>query len=210
VPAASGFESFPGRGVRGTVEGRVVLLGTAAFLTEQGVGNLPLERAEALRRDGQTVLLMATDGRVAGLLAVSGPVRPTTPEALDALRAEGLRIVMLTGDNRTTAEAVARRLGIGEVIAEVLPADKADVVRRLQSEGRRVVMAGDGVNDAPALASASVGVAMGTGADVAVESAAVTLVRPDLRALVRARRLSRAARATIRQNLLLAFAYNLL
>jgi Cu+-exporting ATPase len=156
------------------------------------------------------VLLLAMDGRFAGLLGVADPVRASTPEAIGSLHAEGLRIIMLTGDSRTTAEAVARRLGIDEVIAEVLPQDKAGVVKRLQSEGRIVAMAGDGVNDAPALAQAHIGIAMGTGTDVAMESAGVTLVRGDLRGIVRARRLSRFTMRAIRQNLFLAFVYNTL
>jgi Cu+-exporting ATPase len=155
-------------------------------------------------------MLTAVDGRYAGLLAVADEIRPAAAEAMRALQAEGLRLVMLTGDNRVTAEAVARQLGIAEVNADVLPAGKAAVVARLQSEGRTVAMAGDGINDAPALAHADVGIALGTGTDVAIESAAVTLVRPDLRGLVRARRLSRAVRRTIRQNLVLAFLYNVL
>jgi Cu+-exporting ATPase len=156
------------------------------------------------------VLLAAVDGRPAGYLAVADPVRPTTPEALAQLRADGLRLVMLTGDHRATAEAVARQLGLTEVIAGVLPAEKVAAIRRLQSEGRRVAMAGDGINDAPALAAADIGVALGSGADVAIESAGITLLQPDLRALVRARRLSRATRRTVWQNLFLAFVYNAL
>jgi Cu+-exporting ATPase len=210
TPAAE-FRAEPGRGVSGTVDGRRILVGTPAFLTEQGVNDqLPHERLHALRGEGRTVMLTAVDGRYAGLLAVADEIRPAAAEAMRALQAEGLRLVMLTGDNRVTAEAVARQLGIAEVNADVLPAGKAAVVARLQSEGRTVAMAGDGINDAPALAHADVGIALGTGTDVAIESAAVTLVRPDLRGLVRARRLSRAVRRTIRQNLVLAFLYNVL
>jgi Cu+-exporting ATPase len=211
LSAVSGFAATPGGGVRGSVGGADVLAGTAAFLAGAGVsGDPPRERAEALRAEGRTVLFAAVGGRYAGLLAFADPVRATTPEALAELRGAGLRLVMLTGDGRTTAEAVGRQLGLTEVIAEVSPAGKEEVVRRLQSEGRKVAVAGDGVNDAPALARADVGVAMGTGAGVAVASAGVTLVRADLRALVRAVRLSRATRATIRGNLALAFLYNVL
>jgi len=166
--------------------------------------------AEALRRDGRTVIFLAVDGTLAGLLAVGDRIKDTTPEALSELRKDGLRIVMLTGDSRTTAEAVARDLPIDEVIAEVQPADKAAVVKRLQSQGRRVAMAGDGINDAPALAQADVGIAMGTGTDIAMESAEVTLVKGDLRGILRARRLSRATVRNIRQNLGFAFGYNAL
>jgi Cu+-exporting ATPase len=165
-------------------------------------------RAEALRREGHTVLFVAVDGRYAGLVSVTDPIRATTPEALGLLHADGLRIVMLTGDNRLTAEAVARQTGVDEVIAGVLPAEKAAVVGRFQEQGHVVAMAGDGTNDAPALAKADVGIAMGTGTDVAMESAGVTLVKGDLRGIVRARRLSRFTLAAIRQNLFLAFVYN--
>jgi P-type Cu+ transporter len=211
VPEAQHFASVTGRGVEGEVEGQRVLLGSAAFLSERGVdADAAAVRAEDLRKDGQTVLFAAVEGRFAGLLGVADPVRGSTPEALKRLRAEGLRVIMLTGDNRTTAEAVARKLGIDEVHAEVLPADKSAVVRRLQAEGRVVAMAGDGINDAPALAAADVGLAMGTGTDIAMESAGVTLVRGDLRAVARARVLSRLTMQAIRQNLALAFLYNVL
>jgi Cu+-exporting ATPase len=209
--SAAEFRAEPGRGVSGVVDGRRILVGTPLFLTEQGVSNrLPQERLEALRGEGRTVVVVAVDGRYAGALAVADEPRPMAAEVVRDLQAEGLRLVMLTGDNRVTAEAVARRLDIPEVRAEVLPADKAAVVAKLQSEGRVVAMAGDGINDAPALAGADVGIALGTGTDVAIESAGVTLVRPDLRGLLRARRLSRAVRRSIRQNLVLAFAYNVL
>jgi Cu+-exporting ATPase len=209
LPKAEDFEALTGKGVVGTVEGRSLVLGTAALLAEHGVAADSLRpRAEALRADGQTVLLAALDGRLAGLLGVADPVRASTPEAIRLLHEDGLRLVMLTGDNRTTAEAVARKLGIDEVIAEVLPRQKAEVVARLQEQGRVVAMAGDGSNDAPALARAQVGLAMGTGTDVAMESAAVTLVHGDLRAIARARRLSRFTLSAIRQNLFLAFVYN--
>jgi Cu+-exporting ATPase len=187
------------------------MLGTAAFIAEHGVSTDEIrERLEAKRREGQTVLLAVVDGKLAGLLGVADPIRPSTPEALRLLREEGMRVIMLTGDSRTTAEAVARKLGIDEVSAEVLPAQKSEVVQRLQGEGHVVAMAGDGVNDAPALARADVGIALGTGADVAMESAAVTLVHGDLRAIARARRLSHLTVRTIRQNLFLAFVYNVL
>ena len=168
------------------------------------------DRAEVLRRDGQTVMFVAVDGRPAGLLGVADPIKPTTPEALALLRASGLRIVMVTGDSRATAEAVARKVGIEDVEAEVLPEHKIAIVKRLQAEGHRVAMAGDGVNDAPALAQADVGIAMGTGTDVAIQSASVTLVKGDLRGIVRARRLSQATMRNIRQNLFFAFVYNAL
>jgi Cu+-exporting ATPase len=167
-------------------------------------------RLEQLRKDGQTVMLVGVDGEVAGLIGVADPIKETTPEALQMLHAEGFRVIMLTGDSRGTAEAVAHKLGIDEVIAEVLPEQKGEVVARLQREGRKVAMAGDGINDAPALARANVGIAMGTGTDVAMESAAITLVKGDLRGIVRAKRLSRAMSAGIRQNLFLAFVYNAL
>jgi Cu+-exporting ATPase len=203
------FASVTGKGVRGTVEGRRVALGNRAMMEAEGVdaGELAA-RAEALRADGQTVMFVAADGEPAGLVGVADPIKATTPDAIRALRAEGLRIVMMTGDSRTTAAAVAAKLGLDEVIAEVLPDQKAEHVRRLQAQGRTVAMAGDGINDAPALARADVGIAMGTGTDVAMESAGVTLVRGDLRGIARARALSRATMANIRQNLFFAFAYN--
>ncbi len=209
------FESFPGLGVRGTVRGtagdQTVALGNIAFFTELALdpGDWP-RRSEELRREGQTTVLVAIDGVVEGVLGVADPIKASTPAALHELRAEGLDIVMLTGDARATAEAVGRELGLAEVVAEVLPADKARVVERLEAAGKTVAMAGDGVNDAPALASASVGIAMGTGTDVAIESAGVTLVKGDLSGIVRARRLSRATMRNIRQNLVFAFAYNAL
>ena len=179
------------------------------FLTDQGVGTGALEpAAEELRASGATAIFIGIDGKAAGVIAVADPVKQTTPEALAALRAEGVRVVMLTGDNRTTAMAVAARLGITEVEAEVLPDQKSAIVARLRQQGRVVAMAGDGVNDAPALAAADVGIAMGTGTDVAIESAGVTLLKGDLTGIVRARRLSRATMRNIRQNLVFAFAYN--
>ncbi|HEY2009348.1 MAG TPA: HAD-IC family P-type ATPase, partial [Rhizomicrobium sp.] len=193
----------------GTVEGKKVLLGNAAFMRSQGVDTSATEdEAERQRGEGATVINMAVDGKLAGILAIADPVKQSTPEALRDLAAEGVKVIMLTGDNRTTAQAVARRLGIADVEAEVLPDQKSAVVTRLQKQGRIVAMAGDGVNDAPALAAAEVGIAMGTGTDVAMESAGVTLMRGDLTGIVRARALSRATIRNIRQNLFFAFAYN--
>jgi Cu+-exporting ATPase len=206
------FRTVTGKGVLGHVEGHAVVLGNAALLTEQGVsvpGDLA-GRLGALRQGGQTVLLAAVDGRLAGLLAAADPVRATTPEAIGRLHADGMRVLMVTGDSRTTAESVARKVGIDEVIAEVLPADKRAVVQRLQGEGHVVAMAGDGINDAPALAQADVGIALGTGTDIAMENAGITLVQGDLRGLARERRLSQATMRNIRQNLFLAFVYNAL
>jgi Cu+-exporting ATPase len=208
---ARDFESVPGKGVVGKVDGRPVVLGNVALLTGHGIDTVDLlPRIDDLRKQGQTVMLAGVDGRLAGLVGVADPVRASTPEAIRALHDDGLRLIMLTGDSKTTAETVARRLAIDEVIAEVLPQDKIEVVRRLQRDGHVVAMAGDGVNDAPALAQANVGLAMGTGTDVAMESAGVTLVHGDLRAIARARRLSRATMRNIRQNLFLAFVYNIL
>ncbi|HEV2389031.1 MAG TPA: copper-translocating P-type ATPase [Candidatus Acidoferrales bacterium] len=207
--AAESFESLTGRGVRGRVENAAVALGNRKLLDELGVSAEAVAgKAETLRADGQTVMFVVVETRVAGLLGVADPVKPTTPEAIRQLHADGIRVVMLTGDSRTTAQAVAGKLEIDEVIAEVLPQDKASIVKRLQDEGRFVAMAGDGINDAPALAQAQVGIAMGTGADVAMESAAVTLVKGDLRGIVRARRLSQATMRNIKQNLFFAFVYN--
>jgi Cu+-exporting ATPase len=211
IAPTSEFASHTGKGVSGRVDGRVVLLGNIALLADAGVDPGPLSaRAEALRAAGQTVMFAAVDGALAGLIAVADPVKPTTAEALGQLKAEGLRLVMLTGDSKTSAQAVAAQLGIDEVIAEVLPDQKAAKVKELQAAGRIVAMAGDGINDAPALAQAQVGIAMGTGTDIAMESAGVTLVKGDLRGIVRARRLSRATMSNIRQNLLFAFGYNAL
>jgi Cu+-exporting ATPase len=208
---ARDFQSITGKGVIGKVEDRTVVLGNAALLADHHIDSGEWQaRLEALRADGHTVLLVAVDGRVAGLLGVADPIRATTPEAIHFLRQDGLRIIMMTGDSRTTAEAVARKLGIDHVYAEMLPADKSTIIKQLQNEGRIVAMAGDGVNDAPALAQAQVGIAMGTGTDVAMESAGITLVHGDLRAIARARRLSRATMRNIRQNLFLAFVYNTL
>jgi Cu+-exporting ATPase len=206
---ASAFESITGKGVRGEIDGRPVAIGNAKLVEELGIDAAAAGlQADALRADGQTVMHVALDGRLVGLIAVADPIRETTPEAIRALRAEGLQVVMLSGDSRTTAEAVARKLGIEEVMAEVVPSQKAEAIKRLQAAGRVVAMAGDGINDAPALAQADVGIAMGTGTDVAMESAGVTLVKGDLRGIVRARRLSRATLANIKQNLFFAFVYN--
>jgi Cu+-exporting ATPase len=208
---ARGFDSRTGRGVVGRIDGRDAGIGNPRLMEELGADAAPLSQiADEMRSEAQTVMFVAVDGRLAGLVAVADPIKDSTPAALEGLRAEGLRIVMLTGDNRTTAEAVARRLALDEVLADVRPDQKAEAVRRLQSGGRVVAMAGDGVNDAPALAQAHVGVAMGTGTDVAMESAGVTLVRGDLRGILRARRLSRRTMRNIRQNLFFAFVYNAL
>ena len=206
---AAEFESVTGKGVVGRVGGREVAIGNYALLEEMGVdpGSLTAA-AEVLREEGQTAIFVAVDRAAAGLISVADPIKASTPEAIEALHREGLRVVMLTGDSRTTALAVARRLGIDDVVAEVLPDEKAAAVKKLQEEGAIVAMAGDGINDAPALAQAQVGIAMGTGTDVAMESAGVTLVKGDLRGIVRALRLSRATMANIRQNLFFAFAYN--
>jgi Cu+-exporting ATPase len=211
LSGAQGFESLTGKGVRGAVDGRQVALGNHALLETLAIDPGALAaRAESRRREGETVMFVVVDGRPAGLLAVADPIKATTPDAIRLLHGEGLRIAMLTGDSRTTAEAVARKLGIDEVFAEVLPDQKAAQVKKLQAEGRSVAMAGDGINDAPALAQAQVGIAMGTGTDVAMESAGVTLVKGDLRGIVRARRLSRATMRNIKQNLFWAFVYNAL
>jgi Cu+-exporting ATPase len=211
IPPAADFRSITGKGVTGRMDGQTVALGNLRLMQDLGVPvDALLPEAEALRADGQTVMLVAVDGRPAGLIGVADPIKASTPEALRLLRASGLRIVMVTGDSRRTAEAVARTLGIDHVEAEVLPEDKRGVVMTMQGEGRKVAMAGDGVNDAPALAQADVGIAMGTGTDVAIESADITLVKGDLRGIVRARRLSQATMSNIRQNLFFAFVYNAL
>ena len=206
---AESFESLTGKGVRGRVEGSEVGLGNQALMRALGVDTGALEqRAEQLRAEAQTVMFVAIDGALAGLVGVADPIKASTPEALEQLRAEGLRVLMLTGDSETTAKAVAAKLGIDEVIAGVLPDQKAATVEAMQARGHVVAMAGDGINDAPALAQAQVGIAMGTGTDVAMESAGVTLVKGDLRGVVRARQLSRQTMANIRQNLVFAFGYN--
>ena len=208
---ASEFLATPGGGVRGRVLGKLVIAGTARFLKEQGIAvPAPGGATESPEAAGLTAIYLAVDGRVAGILFLSDEMKPSTPEAIHALRAEGLRVVMLTGDRREAAQRVAAELGIDEVQAEILPQEKGELVKKLRSQGRIVAMAGDGINDAPALAAAHVGIAMGTGTDVAIENAGITLVRGDLRGLVRARRLSRAAVGNIKQNLAFAFVYNML
>ena len=211
IPAVSGFQSFTGRGVAGSIAGAAVLLGNISLLREHHIETAGLDAAaEAHRREGQTVVFVAVGGKPVGLIAVADPIKPSTAEAIDALHSDGIRIMMVTGDSQTTAEAVARQLRIDEVRAGVLPAQKREIVRDLQRQGYHVAVAGDGINDAPALAEATVGVAMGTGTDVAMESADITLLKGDLRGLVRARRLSRATMKNVRQNLFLAFVYNAL
>jgi len=204
------FDSVTGQGVSGTVDGRSVLVGNSAWLESHGIATTMQEFAASMRSRGQTVMYAAVDGKLAGLLGVADPIKETTPDAIRQLHDEGLRIVMLTGDNQATARTVAAKLGIDEVVAEVFPDQKADAVKKLQAAGHVVAMAGDGINDAPALAQAHVGIAMGTGTDVAMQSAGVTLVKGDLRGIVRARRLSRATMRNIRQNLFFAFFYNAL
>jgi Cu+-exporting ATPase len=211
VPPVTEFQADVGRGVTGSIDGRPAVLGTRDLLDAHAVdvGSLAA-RADVLRRSGQTVMFLAVDGHAAGLLGVADPIKPSTPEALELLRRDGLQLVMVTGDNEVTAQAVAATLGIEQVRAGVLPARKREIVAELESRGAVVAMAGDGINDAPALAQATVGIAMGTGTDVAMESAGITLVKGDLRAIVRARRLSRGTFRNIRQNLFLAFVYNAL
>jgi len=209
LSAVTDFDSPVGKGVVGRVDGQPVVSGSAKFLSEQGIDASPLAAAaEAQRQKAATVIFVGMAGQLAGFVAIADPIKPTTPQALQALKAAGVRVVMLTGDGKTTAEAVGRQLGIDEVVADVFPEDKAAVVKRLQGEGRVVAMAGDGVNDAPALAQATVGIAMGTGTDVAMESSGITLLKGDLMGIVRARTLSRATMRNIRQNLFLSFAYN--
>jgi P-type Cu+ transporter len=211
VSPATEFDTVPGKGVTGTVDGRRLVVGNTVLMASLGIdpGDLPA-RADALRHEGQGVMMVAIDGKAAGLIAVADPIKESAITALKALHAEHIHVVMLTGDSRTTAAAVGRKLGIDDVVAEVLPDQKASAVKRFQEEHRFVAMAGDGINDAPALAQAQVGIAMGTGADVAMESAAVTLIKGDLQGIVRARRLSRATMRNIRQNLFFAFVFNAL
>jgi Cu+-exporting ATPase len=205
------FESITGQGVTGSIEGHAVALGNLKLMQSLAVDAEHLSGdADAARGEGQTVMLVAIDGKAAGLISVADPIKQSTPEAIRDLHAEGIRIVMLTGDNLTTAQAVARKLDIDRVEADVSPDQKADIVKKLQAEGRIVAMAGDGINDAPALAQAHVGIAMGTGTDVAIESAGITLVKGDLHGILRARRLSHATMRNIRQNLFFAFVYNAL
>jgi Cu+-exporting ATPase len=208
-PAATAFESVTGKGVKGMIEGRAILLGNSSILKEASLEPGPLAaQADQLRGDGQTIMFLAADGRMLGLLGVADPIKQSTPEAIRLLKEDGISVVMLTGDNRATALAVARTLGLDQVEAEVLPHQKNEVVKNLKSQGRIVAMAGDGVNDAPALAAADVGIAMGTGTDVAIHSAGITLIKGDLRGIVKARLLSRAVMRNIRQNLFFAFVYN--
>jgi Cu+-exporting ATPase len=209
LAAVQGFESVSGKGVTGTIDGRKVALGNRALMQAAGIDVSALEAAaDALRRDGATAIFAGLDGKAGGVIAVADPIKATTPDAVRTLKEAGVRVVMLTGDNRATAQAVGRKLGVAEIEAEVLPEDKGKVVERLRKEGRIVAMAGDGVNDAPALAQANVGIAMGTGTDVAMEAGGITLIKGDLRGIVRARHLSLATMRNIRQNLFFAFVYN--
>jgi Cu+-exporting ATPase len=209
VGAVRGFDAPAGKGVIGMVDGKRVALGSANFLTELSIDTAPLnDEAQRQRQDGATAIFLAVNGKLAGIIAVADPVKATSQEAIKTLTASGIRVVMLTGDNRTTALAVAKRLGIAQVEADVLPEQKSAVIEKLASEGRVVAMAGDGVNDAPALAEATVGIAMGTGTDVAIESAGITLLKGDLTGIVKARELSHAVMSNIRQNLVFAFMYN--
>jgi Cu+-exporting ATPase len=203
------FKSVTGQGITGKIDGRKVEVGNRKLLDESGISPDEVDKAaESLRAEGQTVMFVAVDGKVAGLLGITDPIKDSTPRAIEQLHKEGFDIVMLTGDNRTTAESVGRKLNINEIEAQVSPDQKDKVVKRLQQEGKKVAMAGDGINDAPALAQADVGIAMGTGTDVAIESAGITLVKGDLNGIVRARILSRATMRNIRQNLFFAFVYN--
>jgi P-type Cu+ transporter len=206
------FQSVTGKGVTGKINHQFIALGNQKLMEQLSIGGDAKlnEAADSLRGEGQTVMLMSVDGRLSGLLGVADPIKESTREAIAQLRAEGIRIVMLTGDNQITAQAVARQLGLDEVFAEVLPDRKAEIIQELQRQKKIVAMAGDGVNDAPALAQAQVGIAMGTGTDVAIESAGMTLVKGDLRGIVRARKLSKAVMSNIRQNLFFAFIYNVL
>jgi Cu+-exporting ATPase len=211
LTTAQDFKSVTGQGVTGRIEGRTIALGNEPMMRALGAAfDAVSSDADAQRKDGHTVMFVAIDGHPAGLIGVADPIKASTAEALKMLQEDGVKIVVLTGDNRITAEAVAKKLGIHQVEAEVMPDQKASVVKRLQSEGRIVAMAGDGINDAPALAQAQVGIAMGTGTDVAMESAGVTLVKGDLRGIAKARRLSRATMSNIRQNLFFAFVYNVI
>ncbi|TIX60942.1 MAG: HAD family hydrolase, partial [Mesorhizobium sp.] len=211
VEDAADFEAVTGKGVKGSVRGRAVALGNALLMDDLGIGlAASKDRADALRSEGKTAMLVAVDGRLAGFVAVADPIKATTVEAIRALHDSGLRIIMATGDNERTAKAVAAKLGIDEVRADMLPESKKTLIDELRAKGEGVAMAGDGVNDAPALAAADVGIAMGTGADVAVESAGITLVKGDLNGIVRARRLSQATIGNIKQNLFFAFVYNAL
>lgn len=209
IPEVVDFDSPTGKGVVGTVGGRRVLIGSAKHLLSEGVAaDLLSAEADRLRADGATAVFVSVNGQVAGILAIADPIKASTPEAIKALRDEGIDVVMLTGDNRVTADAIGRRLGIEHIEADVLPHQKSDIVKRLRAEGHVVAMAGDGVNDAPALAAADVGLAMSSGTDVAMESAGITLLKGDLIGIVRARKLSQATMSNIRQNLVFAFIYN--
>jgi Cu+-exporting ATPase len=211
LAAGEQFESVTGKGVCGRISGRQVALGNAKLMEAQYIDTTPLNKqADALRLEGQTVMFVAVDGKLGGFISVADPIKSSTPEALKALHEAGIKVVMLTGDNKTTANAVAKKLGIDRVEAEVLPEQKTEIVKQLQAEGHIVAMAGDGINDAPALAAAHIGIAMGTGTDIAMESAGVTLVKGDLMGLSKARHLSRATMRNIRQNLFFAFVYNIL
>ena len=211
LSAVAGFQAVAGKGITGTIDGQNVVVANSAFLMDLAIDHGALsDRAEALRRDGRTIIFVAVNGSAAGLLAVSDPIKASSREAMRMLHDDGMRTVMVTGDSRGTAQAVARQLGIDDVRAEVLPQQKGEIVRQLQREGHVVAMAGDGINDAPALAQAQIGIAMGTGTDVAMESAGVTLVKGDLRGIARARRLSKCTMHNIRQNLFFAFIYNAL
>jgi Cu+-exporting ATPase len=206
---ASDFESVTGEGAQGHVNGKLLAIGNAKMMRRVGALDQALQaRAETYRRDGQTVMFVALDGKPAGLIGVADPIKETTPDAIEALHKAGMKVVMLTGDSKATAEAVARQIGIDEIHADVSPEDKNRIIRELQSTGAVVAMCGDGINDAPALAQADVGIAMGTGTDVAMESASVTLVKGDLRGVARAQHLSHATMGNIRQNLFFAFVYN--
>jgi Cu+-exporting ATPase len=207
--AGTNFQSVAGKGVSATANDRRILLGTALFLKENGIAAEPaMGGAQHAQNEGASVIFMGVDGKLAGAIAIADTIKPTTPKALEALRQSGVQVVMLTGDNRMTAQAIARHLDIKTVEAEILPAEKASIIAKLKREGRVVAMAGDGVNDAPALAAADVGIAMGTGSDIAKESAGITLLKGDLTGIVRARLLSHATMANIRQNLFFAFIYN--
>jgi P-type Cu+ transporter len=210
-PSVQNFRALSGSGVTGTLDGKSLALGNAALLASLDIKtDAWIERAEALRRDGATVMFVVQDRTIAGIIAVADTMKASTAEAIESLHRDGIRIVMVTGDSQTTADAVAKQLKVDQVFAEILPAQKAEIVKQLQNEKHIVAMAGDGINDAPALAAADVGIAMGTGTDVAIESAGITLVQGDLRGIVRARNLSRATMRNIRQNLFFAFVYNTL
>jgi Cu+-exporting ATPase len=211
IKETTDFESHTGKGVSGVVDGRKVLLGNLKLMEDFSIETSSYsDKAEEMRKNGQTVIFVAADDKFAGLLAIADPIKESTPSAIQQLHEEGLRVVMMTGDNRSTAEAVAARLNIDEIVAEVLPDEKAAAIKKMQEDGHIVAMAGDGINDAPALAQAHVGIAMGTGTDVAMESAGITLVKGDLTGIVRARKLSNATMVNIKQNLFFAFIYNIL